>query len=310
MKNNKGFTLLELSIVMLITGFLTVGFLGTSRTVLDVSKQNDTKNKLKNIENAINGYIIKYGKLPCPAGIKLSIYDSEYGKEICVENATKGVRNLNTGDIIVGSLPIDALNLESKFSYDGWKNKFVYAVVKEYANNKNNLYINNIENAKLINNKYIYSVVSTGRNQHYAYYYKSNKMQKGIKIDTVGKSNSYDEMKNNTIIDISDDKDFDDIIILQNKENLLQNLDKFDQMCIIDINNVLMESDSCGSGYMFSDVKSLKYKEKLYSNNVNIISKTIDVGDGEIKTIKKIKQCIIECTNYGRVIAYLYTTDI
>lgn len=311
MKNNSGFTLLELSIVMVVVGFMTVGALGISKGMMNSSRQNESKTKLQRVDEAIRSYIIRFGRLPCPTKINISVLNSEFGKEVCTPDE-KGVRRLNTNTVLVGALPTKALNLENSYSYDGWGNKFVYAVVEQYTGSRDNLYNNKPkynekgENANLINGKFVYSITSNGRNRFFSYYYKGTKAQKEMESATEDIQNSFDKMKDNKIIDLSENEGFDDIVILKNRENLLQQINKFDQNCIIKISDILSEGNC--NGFNFNQEEyNLKYREKIYSINGFTMKETITDSDGdEMEKISGIKRCIIECTDYGKAIAYSY----
>ncbi|MDR1498962.1 MAG: type II secretion system GspH family protein [Rickettsiales bacterium] len=305
--NNKGFTLLELAIVMAVIGFITIGFTGISASMLNLSKQNDTKDKLRAIKIAIDNYVVKYGRLPCPAGMKLSPKNDNYGKEKCIIDTANGIKLAN--NIMVGTMPISELNLEVKYSYDGWDNKFIYFVVSDYVNDKDNLYTKVEEDIHLINNKHAYAIVSAGKNQHLAYSYKSITKQNGTKVDIVGKKNSYDETSGDIVVDFDEDKDFDDIVVLNSRGNMLQNIEKFDQICPVDVYELKSSSNDCSTGFSFDSVTTLKYREKLYNTNVVTITEEIDTGEGT-KTLTKLRRCIIECAGYGRAIIYSQIMDL
>lgn len=311
--NNKGFTLLELSIVLVIMGFMTVGFLSINTGIVNNSRQNDSREKLKRIDEAMRSYIVKYGKLPCPTKINLSVTDNNFGKEYCnSSNWNGGIRKLNTNTVLVGALPIEDLNLETSYSYDGWGNKFVYAVVEKFTGSNNNLYNNhpnyneNGNDADLINDKFVYSIISNGRNKYGSYYYKGTKAQTKMESTTEDIQNSFDRMENNKIIDLSNNKGFDDIVVLRNRENLLQQINKFDQSCSINIVNTLSSSKCSDYDYSFDlDDYNLNYRQKIYSNNGKTI---IDTINGE--EVRSIRRCIIECADYGKVVVYSYDFNL
>lgn len=62
--NNKGFSLLELSIVLLVLGFMTTASITITRGMLNYGKQKVTKDKIYRIENAIDSFLTKNGRLP------------------------------------------------------------------------------------------------------------------------------------------------------------------------------------------------------------------------------------------------------
>ncbi|MHB1205044.1 MAG: type II secretion system protein, partial [Rhodospirillaceae bacterium] len=63
----RGFTLIEIAIVMVVIGLVLSGGLMAVAPVLQSSKFSDTNAKLDRIEQALTLYVIRYGCLPCPA---------------------------------------------------------------------------------------------------------------------------------------------------------------------------------------------------------------------------------------------------
>ena len=66
-RNSSGFTLAELAIVVVIVGLLMGSLLLTMSTQLDQRKRNDTQQTLDQARDALIGYVIANGRLPCPA---------------------------------------------------------------------------------------------------------------------------------------------------------------------------------------------------------------------------------------------------
>lgn len=63
----RGFTLIEMAIVLVVIGLVFSGGLVAVAPVLQSSKGNETLAKLDRIEQALTLYVIRYGCLPCPA---------------------------------------------------------------------------------------------------------------------------------------------------------------------------------------------------------------------------------------------------
>ena len=66
------FTLLELSVVLVIVVILTTIGFDMGKYFLEQNRVRTTEIKLTKIQNALNAYLIKYGTLPCPTGLKNS----------------------------------------------------------------------------------------------------------------------------------------------------------------------------------------------------------------------------------------------
>ncbi|MBE9561975.1 MAG: prepilin-type N-terminal cleavage/methylation domain-containing protein [Proteobacteria bacterium] len=67
MKIFHGFTLIEMAMVLIIMGFLMGGLLMPLSMQMDYQKNKDTKKVLETIKDALVGYAIINGNLPCPA---------------------------------------------------------------------------------------------------------------------------------------------------------------------------------------------------------------------------------------------------
>ena len=63
----KGFTLVEMAIVMLIVALLLGGLVPTLSSQVDQRHASETSKQLDEIQQALIGYAIIYGRLPCPA---------------------------------------------------------------------------------------------------------------------------------------------------------------------------------------------------------------------------------------------------
>ncbi|MEZ5445669.1 MAG: prepilin-type N-terminal cleavage/methylation domain-containing protein [Gammaproteobacteria bacterium] len=62
----KGFTLIELAVVLLVIGLLLVGLLGPLRTQVEARDRQRTQERLDEIRESIYGFASAYGRLPCP----------------------------------------------------------------------------------------------------------------------------------------------------------------------------------------------------------------------------------------------------
>ncbi len=62
-----GFTLIEIALVLIILGILANAFLQPIGSRLDAAKRNETEQLLLQIEQAVIGFTVAHGRLPCPA---------------------------------------------------------------------------------------------------------------------------------------------------------------------------------------------------------------------------------------------------
>lgn len=130
-----GFSLIELSIVLMITGVLVSGYL-QYYMITDQKKHYEiTKQRLQEIRTALMLYVATHGNLPCPAGPT-----GDYSADTCAKDADPmpGVERYNIDpphdptdgkdDVWTGILPMKELRLDKEQIQDGWSNMYTYAV--------------------------------------------------------------------------------------------------------------------------------------------------------------------------------------
>jgi len=66
-KRQRGFTLNELAVVLVIIGFLVGGLLLPLATQVEQRNRRETEQQLEEIRQALLGYVVANGYLPCPA---------------------------------------------------------------------------------------------------------------------------------------------------------------------------------------------------------------------------------------------------
>lgn len=298
MRNNKGFTLIELSIVLVVLGFLTATSINMTQGYINYQKHKETKEKIERTVYAINEYVLKNKKLPCPADMKKNY---EEGK------ATENCSTKEVDGILIGTIPTDTLNINNKDLADGWNDKLIYFVSKNYTDK--DAFMQNSEGVNLVDDKFAYVIVSSGPNRNSAYPYYSANIMKNNDTSNNDYKNSYDGFNNNLVYD-----EVDDIIYTYTKSNILQNLGLYDLDCYIEYENLSEEINNNCSGYDYFDPFSsryVSYGDKYISPNEDYIEKTIYQPDGSSKTIyTHLKKCIIECSRYGRPVVYLQVSDI
>jgi prepilin-type N-terminal cleavage/methylation domain-containing protein len=206
---NRAFTLVELSVVILIIALLMFGTFSSSGVVNNV-KENITRDRMAVIYNALGDFLTQQKRLPCPASILEPRGGSNYGKEVrdgnfcrgLTEATPKGVYLSNVNGqssydkVVFGMVPTNTLGLSEDFAEDAFGNKISYFIDEDFtynfisdpdvtlsvpsfgtANYKNTLYIkerrNNSEN--FINSDAIIVLVSGGVNGFGAF--KNNGIQ-------------------------------------------------------------------------------------------------------------------------------------
>ncbi len=103
----------------------------------EASKIDITNERLEKIEAAIKLHTFSAGYLPCPADPTELPGTPGYGISAdCNTAAPTGIATTNDGtprEIWIGGVPTRSLNLPDNYMYDGWLNRFSYAVVADLA---------------------------------------------------------------------------------------------------------------------------------------------------------------------------------
>lgn len=145
---NYGFTLIELSIVVVILGLMVGGIMAAINQETRRTKQADLKTKMDAIEKALGAFIKKNGRMPCPADGTYGFTDTKFGREggstgagNCGTGATydaNGNRtaigaspptaNFKLGNTAGGVVPVRTLGLPDEYAFDPWGGRFTYAI--------------------------------------------------------------------------------------------------------------------------------------------------------------------------------------
>lgn len=104
-----GFTLVELTIVLIIVALLSTGLMLGMSAQRNVAENLDAQHQLENIREALLGFALSKGRLPCPAAPTLANANPGAGLESC--------------PLEHGVLPWVTLGLPES---DPWGNRFSY----------------------------------------------------------------------------------------------------------------------------------------------------------------------------------------
>ena len=124
--NAKGFSLLEMSIVLLLVGLLLGGVLMPYASGIEYQRRKQTEQALHTVQQSLYGHAIVFGRLPCP--------DCRYADE---DNCDATMVNDGIEDLYdercaseVGNLPWASLGVDAK---DAWGNPYTYRVSAVFA---------------------------------------------------------------------------------------------------------------------------------------------------------------------------------
>jgi prepilin-type N-terminal cleavage/methylation domain-containing protein len=129
-KNISGFTLVEMTIVLLIVTLLLSGLVPTISSQIEQRQTNETLKQLDEIQQALIGYAVTYGRLPCPASpTSNGIESPATGTGICdypyngfIPAATLGIATVADSKGNKG------------YAVDSWGNRIHYAVTTVSGN--------------------------------------------------------------------------------------------------------------------------------------------------------------------------------
>ena len=120
-KNRRGFTLVELAIVLVIIGLILAAFLTPLAAQLTLRNNSETRTELNEIREALVGYALSHSALdgrpmlPCP------------------DTNGDGIEN-RVGPLcanVEGQIPFTDLGI---IGNDSWNNQFIYRVTQNFAN--------------------------------------------------------------------------------------------------------------------------------------------------------------------------------
>lgn len=159
---NRGFTTIELAIVLILFGFSTLFLLDVWNRYQNRQAINTTLNEsFADSRETLIRYATAFNYYPCPANPTLGPGDPNYGRErrdlvsgVCIVEA--GIELVNNGrdvglpaknrEVLIGAVPFmdasgtiismaETLDFSAVDTLDGWGNKLTYAVTRALADN-------------------------------------------------------------------------------------------------------------------------------------------------------------------------------
>jgi prepilin-type N-terminal cleavage/methylation domain-containing protein len=121
---SRGFSLVELSIVLVIVGLVIAGMLVPLSAQIDQKNYNETQKTMTEIRDGLIGYASSNGYLPCPDITGDGVEDRDTTTGVCLANPTEG--DLPWADLGMGK-------------QDAWGQKYQYRVAQDFANSGNRI---------------------------------------------------------------------------------------------------------------------------------------------------------------------------
>lgn len=135
-KKEDGFTLIEMAIVLFIVALLLGGLLPTISSQVEQRQTNETRKQLDEIKDAMIGYAVSNGHLPCPDTIAAVTGQAGMipndGKEDRCPDSAGGCSTAANGKCPVteGNVPWATLGTAPT---DSWGNQFRYRVTSAFS---------------------------------------------------------------------------------------------------------------------------------------------------------------------------------
>jgi prepilin-type N-terminal cleavage/methylation domain-containing protein len=304
--NKTAFTLIELSISILIISLLMAGFFSMISGSVVKGKIGKTNQELNQIYKALGQYLATNQRLPCPASLN-EIYNtsSTFGQEVRPSSGNCGGVNsgvFNNSNLSFGMVPVKTLGLSSDFAIDEFGNKISYIIDQRYtanyqaipikntnsfgtANSDNLLIVNEKQSDGstnvILNNKVILIILSHGPNGLGSYNINTalqNSITAGYTEDQNNAIVSSTFDNNFTVTSYADDK-FDDIMIYKTRADFITDF-SMQNLVACFIEDVV---DTGGTGNFGTN--SVYNGQQLFYNS----SCALEVDPGQFKPIKTIK---------------------
>ena len=134
---NGGFTLLELSVVLVLIAVVLGGGWVTLNGYLQASRYNFTVARMDMIEKTLLDYSVANSRIPCPSDLLLTAGNANYGIEAanpgtCL-SGTPAATFKSASGMVEGGVPTRTLRLPDDYLYDGWGRRLRYAVDPIYT---------------------------------------------------------------------------------------------------------------------------------------------------------------------------------
>ena len=124
-KLQSGFTLIELAVVLMIVGLLLGGLLVPLSAQMEQRNITDTQKALSDIREAIIGYALANGRLPCPATATIATGNTNAGVALTSGSGSSMVCTNTSGVVPWATLGVNET--------DAWGNRYTYRVTPDFA---------------------------------------------------------------------------------------------------------------------------------------------------------------------------------
>lgn len=140
LRRRRGFTMLEMSIVLVILGVIVSGIMTVFTASLAKRQYQETVTKMELIQKTLYSYRVAFNRLPCPADATLANTNANFGVEANNPGSCTGgaiAANFSQSPVVgaqdarEGMVPVRTLRLPDDYAYDGWGRRFMYSVSRD-----------------------------------------------------------------------------------------------------------------------------------------------------------------------------------
>ncbi len=127
---SRGFTLIEMGIVLVVIGLVVSGGIATIGPFADARKSTATTDRMDQIEKALRLHVIRYGCLPCPADGTVNTSTGANPGMSVAGGAAVAIGTCAAAACLTASgvVPWREVGLSEDDITDGWGNRIRYAV--------------------------------------------------------------------------------------------------------------------------------------------------------------------------------------
>jgi type II secretion system protein G len=112
----RGFTLIEVAVVLIIIGLITASLVAPLTFQIEQSRNNEARRDLSDAKEALLGFVMANGRLPCP--------------DTSADGLEDACPNTNASAATLGNLPYATLGLKSS---DPWGRAYRYRVTNAFT---------------------------------------------------------------------------------------------------------------------------------------------------------------------------------
>jgi prepilin-type N-terminal cleavage/methylation domain-containing protein len=267
----KAFSLIELSVVILIISILVSGGLSVSKTSIYNYKVKVTNERMDKVYSSLASFVLNNKRLPCPAPLDVAKGVAEYGWEALNQGTCTNITLIDVTDpydLVYGMIPVSTLGLSPEYGEDGFGTKFSYVAAKSFTQvssgvlndgfetiqampsvgsgelpiNIINIQNNNNGTNEIFLSNALFVIISHGNNKDGGW------NATGTSQNPDGNASEVDNKwgdPNITFTAYSTDSSFDDIVLFKDKTQLLKDAGAEFMLCIGQEASVADTADVC-----------------------------------------------------------------